>query len=116
MDAVPWAAYTTLLFLIDVAFCALHIWLAARVENQLLSVGVGMLGAFLAVFSLLVPAAVSRVIPWGYYAVISQAGQSGPSGADVDYVQAPYGWITGFLVLVAAAFIVSTRRLDHIGE
>lgn len=112
LDIVPWAVYTMLLYLLDVAFCALHIWVAARVENQLVSVGVGILGAFLAVFSLLIPAPVSRVIPWGYYAVISQAGQS---GADIVYVQAPYAWIAGFLVLVAATFILGTRRLDRIG-
>ncbi|MGO4860331.1 ABC transporter permease [Arthrobacter sp. 2MCAF14] len=109
LDPGPWMAYTTLLFLVDVAFCALHIWLAASVENQLISVGVGMLGAFLAVFSLLIPSAASRLIPWGYYAVISHAGQS---DGGVTYVTAPYGWILGFLVLVGAAFILATRRFD----
>ena len=49
LDPGPWLGYTVLLFMINVAFCALHIWLAAAVENQLISVGVGMLGAFLAV-------------------------------------------------------------------
>nr|WP_281357304.1 ABC transporter permease [Rathayibacter agropyri] len=112
LDAVPWIVYTGLVYLLDVTFCALHIWLAARVENQLVSVGVGMLGAFLAAFSLLIPASVSRVIPWGYYAVISQAGQSGDV---VVYIQAPYGWIAGFLILAAAAFSVGVHRLDRIG-
>lgn len=41
-DALPWAIYTLSLFALNVAFCALHIWLAARVENQLISMGVGM--------------------------------------------------------------------------
>ncbi|MGZ0067601.1 ABC transporter permease [Microbacterium arborescens] len=112
IDPVPWIAYTVLLYVLDVVFCGLHILLAARVENQLVSVGVGVLGSFLAVFSLLLPAAVSRVIPWGYYAVISQASQSGDA---VAYVQAPYAWITGFVLLAAFVIAVGIRRLDPIG-
>ncbi|AYD90168.1 ABC transporter permease [Actinomyces lilanjuaniae] len=111
LDTGSWAGYTLLLYLLDVAFCALHIWLAARVDNQLVSVGVGTLGSFLAVFSLLMPSAVSRLIPWGYYAVISHAGQEGDR---VSYVSAPYGWVAGFLVLVAVVFTVVTRRLDRV--
>ncbi|WP_454151441.1 ABC transporter permease [Microbacterium lacticum] len=111
LDPGPWAGYTLLLFAVNVAFCALHIWLAATVENQLISVGVGMLGAFLAVFSLLMPGIVSRIIPWGYYAMISHAGQQ---GGEVVYLAPPYLWIAGFLILVGAVFAVVTRRLDRI--
>lgn len=107
----PWIGYTALLFFLDVAFLALHIWLASIVENQLISVGVGMLGAFLAVFSLLMPGPVSRILPWGYYAVISHAGQD--SGG-VAYVTPPYAWIAGLLVLVGVVFALVTRRLDRI--
>lgn len=110
VDPAPWALYTALLYLVNVAFCALHIWLAARVENQLISVGVGMLGAFLAVFALLIPSELSRLIPWGYYAVISHAGQN---GGEVTYVSPPYGWILGFFVLVRSAFTLATRHLDR---
>ena len=111
LDPGPWLGYTVLLFMINVAFCALHIWLAAAVENQLISVGVGMLGAFLAVFTLLMPGIVSRLIPWGYYAVISHAAQS---GREIVYTDPPYAWIVGFLTLVAVAFALATRRLDRI--
>lgn len=110
LDMSPWLGYSLLLFLVDAAFCALHIWLAASVENQLVSVGVGMLGAFLAVFSLLIPADVGRLIPWGYYAVISHASQI---GGDAAYVVPPYGWVAGFLILVGVVFAVATRRLDR---
>lgn len=111
IDASPWISYTALLYLVDVAFCALHIWLAARVENQLISVGVGMLGAFLAVFSLLMPPSVSKVIPWGYYAVISGAGQL---DGNVTYIATPYGWVVGFLIIVAIIFKRATQHLDRI--
>lgn len=110
-DLGPWIGYTFLLFLVDVAFCALHIWLAATVDNQLLSVGTGVLGAFLAVFMLLVPGTVARFLPWGYYAVISNASQV--SGG-VAYTSPPYPWITGFLLLVGVVFATTTRHQDHI--
>lgn len=111
LDPGPWVLYTGLLFLIDVVFLALHIWLAAIVENQLVSVGVGMLGAFLGVFTLLTSTAVARVIPWGYYAMISPIGQQGDS---LVYLTPPFGWIAGFLILVGIVFAVATRRLDRI--
>lgn len=107
----PWIGYTALLFVLDVAFLALHIWLAAIVENQLISVGVGILGAFLAVFSLLMPGMISRFIPWGYYAVISFAGQDSNG---VSYVTPPFVWIAGLLVLVGVVFVIVTRHLDRI--
>ena len=111
LDPGPWVLYTGLLFLIDVAFFALHIWLAAIVENQLVSVGVGMLGAFLGVFTLLTSTAIARLIPWGYYAMISPIGQQGDR---LVYLTPPFGWIAGFLILVGIVFTVATRHLDRI--
>ncbi|MFB9775721.1 ABC transporter permease [Brevibacterium otitidis] len=111
LDPGPWIAYTALLFFIDVAFLALHIWLAAIVENQLVSVGVGMLGAFLGVFCILTGATVARVIPWGYYAMISPIGQQGDN---LVTLTPPLGWIAGFLALVGAFFVLVTHRLDRL--
>ncbi|MFV0453089.1 MAG: hypothetical protein ACK5LS_12775 [Propioniciclava sp.] len=50
----------------NLAFLALHVWLAAVVDNQLVSVVAGMLGGFLAVFGLLIPFTAGRFLPWGY--------------------------------------------------
>lgn len=111
LELGPWAGYTLLLFLVDIAFCALHIWLAATVENQLVSVGVGVLGAFLAVFMLLVPGVIGRFVPWGYYAVISHASQH---DGGVAYVSPPYPWVAGLLLLVGVVFTLATQHLDRI--
>ncbi|MGQ4366196.1 ABC transporter permease [Streptomyces sp. SAS_272] len=111
LDPGPWIGYTVLLFLVDVAFLALHIWLASIIENQLISVSIGMLGAFVAVFTLLMPGVISRIIPWGYYAVISHAGQA---STRVTYITPPYAWIAGFLLLVGVVFTLVTRRLERI--
>lgn len=111
LEPGPWVGYTIFLLFIDVAFLALHIWLAAVVENQLISVGVGMLGAFLAAFTFLMPGPIARFVPWGYYAMISHAGQRGDS---VAYITPEYGWVIGFLLIVAVAFAVVTHRLNRI--
>jgi hypothetical protein len=111
LDPGPWIGYVLLLLLMDVALVAVHIWLAATVENQLVSVGVGMLGAFLAVFTLLAPGAAFWMVPWGAYALISHVAEA---AGEVGYVTPPYPWIVGFLALVGAAFTLATRRFDRL--
>ena len=111
LEPGPWLGYTALLLLVDIAFLALHVWLAATVENQLVSVGVGLLGAFLAAFTMLLPGTFSRLLPWGYYAVIAHVAQDGDH---VAHLTPPYGWVAGFLILVGAVFAIATRRLDRI--
>ena len=116
--SVPhWLGYSLLLVAVDVVSCAWHVLLAARVENQIVTVGVGFLGSFVALFSLLMPPALTRVVPWGYWALITPARQSG-SGADgslvATYSTPPLGWVIGFLVLTTAGFLAVTTRLDRI--
>jgi hypothetical protein len=111
LDVGPWIGYTLLLLLVDVALVAVHIWLAATVENQLVSVGVGMLGAFLAVFTLLAPGAAFWIVPWGAYALISHVAQA---AGEVGYVTPPHPWIIGFFALVGVAFTLATHRFDRL--
>ena len=54
---------------------------------------------------------VARIIPWGYYAMISPVGQHGNK---LVYLTPPFEWIAGFLLLVSVVFAVVTRRLDRI--
>ena len=105
-----WVRYAVGLLSVDLALLCLHVWLAARVENQLVGTGVGLLGAFCGVFSLLMPPALARFLPWGYYAVVSPVGMS-----DAGFVPvAPdYGWLIAFLVFAAVLFGVLTRRFDR---
>ena len=111
----PLAVHDPGKIIVDLALCAFHVWLAAVVENQLVGVGVGLIGSFIGVYMLLAPAPVARLVPWGYYAVITPAKVSMVDGHGVhEYVQVPMGWIVGFLVLTAAVFTVATRRLDRI--
>lgn len=110
-DPAPWLGYAALLCLVNVALLALHAVLAAVSENQLVGVGIGMLGAFAAVFSLLIPPVITRFIPWGYYAMISQVTYV---DRVIVRITPPYAWIAGFVLLVAALFVLATRRFDRI--
>ena len=115
LDVGPWITYTLLLALVNVAMCAYHLWLAAVVENQLVVMSVGLLGCFIGVYMLLAPPLLARLLPWGYYAVISPVKMSMVDGhAVIEYITAPMLWVIGFLALTALLFTVATRRLDRI--
>ena len=115
LDAGPWVVYTLLLALVNTAMCAYHLWLAAVVENQLVVMSAGLLGGFIGVYMLLAPPVLARLLPWGYYAVITPAKVSMVNGHDAyEYISVPAGWIAGFAALTAVVFTVVTRRLDRI--
>lgn len=115
LDAGPWTAYTLMLIALNIAMCAFHVWLAAVVDNQLVGVGLGLLGGFLAVFMLLAPRWLAGLVPWGYYAMITNASiTNSAEGFTIRYVDPPLAWIGGFLALAALAFTLATRRLDRI--
>lgn len=105
-----WIRYAVGLLLVDLAMLCLHVLLAARVENQLVGMALGLLGSFCGVFSLLMPPALARVLPWGYYAIISPLGMSDDGFVPIT---PGYGWLAAFLVLVAALFAVAGRRFDR---
>ncbi|MFW6639729.1 ABC transporter permease [Nocardiopsis algeriensis] len=110
LQAGIWVRYAVCLFLVDLALLCLHIWLAARVDNQLVGMGIGLLGSFCGVFSLLMPPALARALPWGYYAVVSPVAM----GEDALRVITPgYGWLTVFLLVVAALFGAACHRFDR---
>lgn len=106
-----WARYAFALTLVNLALLCLHLWLSARVDNQLVGVGVGLLGAFYAVFSLLMPPAVAYVLPWGYYAAVSPLA-TGDGGRLVEATPV-YGLLALFLAVVAVLFFLACRHFDR---
>ncbi|MBB6015974.1 ABC transporter permease [Deinococcus radiopugnans] len=110
-----WASYVLLLLLVNVAFLAVHTYLAARFDNQLLAVGVGILGGFAGIYSLLAPSALARVIPWGYYALISHTQFVQENGQfDVRYLTPEYPWIIGFVAVVLGLFTYLSKTLETV--
>lgn len=105
-----WLWYAFASFAITLALLAGHIWLSARVENQLTGLAVGVLGAFAGVFSMLMPSWLAHILPWGYYAVASAYRMSG-----LGYEATPIDWpaVTLFLLVLSALVAVGLRRLDR---
>jgi lantibiotic transport system permease protein len=104
-----WLGYACCLYGVSVAFAAGQVWLATVFENQLIGLGIGLLGSFIAVYCELLPPELAQLVPWGYFAVISPVGI-------VDQATIPvtpaYGWLLGFWILVGAAFTAATSRIE----
>lgn len=118
VSAAHWGGYAACLLAVDTVSCGWHVLLAARVENQIVTVGVGFLGSFISLFCLLMPPWLCRLVPWGYWALITPAAQDGAGtrgGAVLaSYTTPPVGWVLGFLILAGAALVAFTARLDRI--
>ncbi|QWW20051.1 ABC transporter permease [Schaalia sp. 19OD2882] len=115
LDVAIWIGYFVMLWLLDLALAVIHVWLSSRFENQLVSVGVGLLGGFAAMFLLLAPAPFARVIPWGHYAVIAPVQMNGGEDAfSVTYAAPDHVFFFLMLALAAGAAWFLTRRLDLI--
>lgn len=111
LNVGPWLGYTVCLYAVDLVFIALHMWLSAVIGNQLVSVGIGVFGAFISVFMLLMPTAFARFIPWGYFALISWVRQSEQA---IAYTAPPLGWVFGFFFVGIVAFTLFTKIFDRL--
>ena len=112
LDVPMWSWYVVSLILVDMVLLAFHIWLSAIRGNQLVGVGTGLVGGFIALYMFLVPS-VARVIPWGYYAVITPVTMAAGSDGLVP-VLPPWPWLAGLVLFGAAAFVWCTKRLDRV--
>jgi hypothetical protein len=112
-SAVPVGTVTGTLaavLVVSLSLLALHILLAALVENQLVGVGVGLLGTVVALFGSAVPAWLAHLTPWGYYALMAPAEYAGETLVPVTPA---YASAAGLGIVVAAAFLLVTGRFDR---
>ena len=105
-----WTGFTLCVLVVNLAVLALHILLSAKVENQLVVLGVGVLGCILAVFSQGLPEAVAHLTPWGYYALAQAAGYQGDA---IQALPIAYPSIAVLAVIVTGLFAVLTCRFDR---
>jgi len=105
-----WAGFTACMLIINLSVLALHVLLSAKVENQLVALGIGALGSIVAVFSQGLPAAAAHLTPWGYYALAQAAGYE---GAQITALPISYPSIAALGVLVATIFLILTYRFDR---
>ncbi|UAL31810.1 ABC transporter permease [Nocardioides rotundus] len=105
-----WVGFTGCMLVINLVVLALHILLSAKIDNQLVALGIGVLGSVLAVFSQGLPAAAAHLTPWGYYA-LARAADYAASG----YVAIPlsYPSIAALALVVAVFFLITTGRFDR---
>jgi len=105
-----WAGFTLCMIVVNLAVLALHVLLSATVENQIVGLGVGVLGCIVAVFSQGLPVAAAHLTPWGYYALAAAAGYRGEA---VRALPIAYPSVAVLAVVVGVAFTVLTVRFDH---
>lgn len=105
-----WAGFSLCMVAVNLIILALHIVVSAKVENQLVPLGIGVLGCILAVFSQGLPTAAAHVTPWGYYALAKAAdyGHGGYIAVDISYPS-----IIGLTVIAGLAFALITGRFDR---
>jgi hypothetical protein len=105
-----WLGYTASAAVVHLAVLAFQILLSARVENQLVCLGTGVLGILLGTFGAVLPAWVSHLTPWGYYALITPADYV---GADLVHLDIPYTSVAALAVVGGGLFLATTARFDR---
>lgn len=115
LDEGPWIGYFLMLWIVDCVLAAGHVLLSARFENQLIGMGIGILGAFAGMYLFLAPLSVARWLPWGYFAVINPTRLIGEGEhVQIEYCEPGVVWLIGLVLLATAVFVVLTRRADTI--
>ena len=104
-----WIALTLCLLVVNLVLLAVHVVLAARIENQLVGIGVGLLGTVIALVAGSFPAVVTHLTPWGYYHLSAAAGYV--DGRLVPADPAALG-VAALGLVAALAVALFTRSLD----
>ncbi|MFW6597372.1 ABC transporter permease [Propionibacteriaceae bacterium Y2011] len=105
-----WIGCTAAVLVVNLVLVALHVIVSARVENQLVGLGVGLLGTILALVTSSLPGWVTHLVPWGYYAVATGAGYV---ESELVATTPSVLSIAGLAVVAAIAFGVLTHRFDR---
>ncbi len=104
-----WLGYTASTMVVSLAVLAFQILLSAHVENQLVALGVSLVGIFLAIFGVVLPTWAAHLTPWSYYAMTNPADYV---GTDLRYFELPYPSIAALAVMGTALFAFTTARFD----
>lgn len=105
-----WIGATVCLIVVDLVLVALHLLLSARVENQLVGLGIGLLGMIIALVAPMLPVAIQHLVPWGYFALSEAAGYV---GSEIEPLRPAYPSIAALGVLAAVLFGLTTRSFDR---
>lgn len=105
-----WVGYTLCVLAVNLVVLGLHILLAARIQDQLVGLGIGVLGTLFGVFASAMPAAIAHITPWGYYSLVAVAEYQG----EELMLQGPaVVSIAALAALAALGFTAVTTFFDH---
>ncbi|WP_199539020.1 ABC transporter permease [Desertihabitans brevis] len=105
-----WAGFAVTSLAVNLVVLALHLVLSAKVDNQLVALGIGLLGTVVAVFGSGFPAWFAHATPWGYYSLVAVAGYE---GEHLVTTAPSYPSVLVLVGLAAALFVLVTSRFDR---
>jgi hypothetical protein len=106
-----WLGYTASAVVVNLVLFAFHLVLSARITNQLVGLGVGVLGVFVTLSSTGMPAWLAHLLPpWGYYALATpiDAREGGIVSLDPSHLSVVVLGIAG-----GALFLLITHLFDR---
>lgn len=105
-----WLAYTASIVVVNLVLLALHLLLSARISNQLVGLGVGVLGVFVTVSATGMPHGLAHAFPpWGYYALATPVDVREAGMVSLD---PPHLSVLALGVAGGAAFLLITHLFD----
>ena len=110
LPAGRWLGFVLCMTAVNLVLLAFHIVLAAKVENQLISVGTGALGTLIAMFSPGLPPSFAHATPWGYYGLAHAAGYEGTRLVSLPIA---YPSIAALSAVAGGLFFLITHRFDR---
>ena len=113
---VPWVrfgVFTLISWAVSMMLYALQQGLSLRFANQAIPLICGIFGSFAGLLSLLFPVGIQRVIPWGYYGLMSLAGMHWDEATRFTafYWRVPEPLDVGLLLVWGIVFLMVGRTL-----
>lgn len=105
-----WFGYTAAVVTTNLVVLAVHLVVSARVDNQLVALGLGILGTVVAICASGFPSLLAHLTPWGYYSLASAADYR---GEQVVTLTPSYVSILALGIVGAAVFSLATARFDR---
>ncbi|MGF0311319.1 MULTISPECIES: ABC transporter permease [Nocardiaceae] len=110
LPAGLWLGYTAAAVTANLVILGLHLLISARVDNQLVALGIGIVGTVIAICASGFPSWAAHLTPWGYYSLASAADYR---GEQVVTLNPSYASIVALGVVGAVLFWLMTVRLDR---
>lgn len=93
--------------LVSIALYLFQLLLSLILKNQLIPIGISIMGSFIGLFSLYMPGRIQEFFVWGYYGVLSNVRMNWDAVSRIiDYYWTPLNW-GGIVVIVAFSIVIT---------